>query len=524
MKRTSMKKTMCISAATLLSVMLGGCTTQKTADKPEGQMASEPAPAPKSHSWGYYSPRLGENEAATKMAFPTGDPKTSALLLHQVTPVQVNRGQDFDFSYHITNLTSANLQNVLVNMSSASNLDINNSAPKASNTSDGMTWAMGDFGPGETKVISMNGRADKVGIAGDCISVSYNNFLCATLNVVEPALALTKTATETALKCDTIVLRYVVKNTGTGCAENVVITDTLPAGMTLENGSGNVSIPVGQLCEGEARAFEARAQVSEPGTYSSPAMASADGDMSAKASETNTVVTAPELAVTAKCQSARYLGRNMTYSYTLENIGNGVASSATASATIPAGTTLVSASAGGVQSGSNVNWDLGNLSPDAKRDFSITVRAANAGDYSSAVTANASCADSVSDSCSTPVNGIPAILLEVVDIDDPIELGAQTTYVITVTNQGTAADTNIRVVAELPGEMSFVSGSGSTSVNASGSTLRFSPVATLAAGDEVSWRVVVRADGEGDVRFAIEMTSDELTSPVNETEATRLYK
>ncbi|MBL4590663.1 MAG: DUF11 domain-containing protein [Phycisphaerales bacterium] len=492
----------------------------------DGANTAEPAPAPAktSNTWGYYSPRLGDGEAAASMAFPTGDPKTSALLLHQVMPKQVNRGEDFDFSYHITNLTSASLQNVIVNMSSASNLSIGSSQPTASKSAGGMTWAMGDFGPGETKIITVNGRADKVGTAGDCISVSYNNFLCATLKVVEPALALTKTATATALKCDTIVLRYVVKNTGTGCAENVSITDTLPAGMTLSDGSRNVNIPVGQLCEGESKAYEVKAEVTKRGTYQSPASATADGGMRADASRTTTVITEPELAVTASCSSARYLGRNMTYSYTMKNIGNGVSSSSTASATIPAGTTLVSASDGGRQSGSNVVWDLGSMAPGAERSFSITVKAAVAGDYTSTVVGNASCAATVSDSCSTPVNGIPAILLEVVDIDDPIEIGAQTTYVITVTNQGTAADHNIRIVATLPGELTFVSGSGSTNVSASGNRVVTSPVGTLEAGAQVSWRLVVSANAPGDVRFAIEMTSDELTSPVNETEATRLYE
>ena len=52
----------------------------------------------------------------------------------------------------------------------------------------------------------------------------------------------------------------------------------------------------------------------------------------------------------------------------------------------------------------------------------------------------------------------------------------------------------------------------------------FSPLASLAPKAKAEWRVVVRAADEGDVRFAVEMTSDELTSPVRETEATNLYR
>ena len=44
------------------------------------------------------------------------------------------------------------------------------------------------------------------------------------------------------------------------------------------------------------------------------------------------------------------------------------------------------------------------------------------------------CAEAAA-SCETKVEGIPAILLEVIDLEDPIEVGAQTTYEIKVTNQ-----------------------------------------------------------------------------------------
>ena len=38
-----------------------------------------------------------------------------------------------------------------------------------------------------------------------------------------------------------------------------------------------------------------------------------------------------------------------------------------------------------------------------------------------------------------------------------------------------------------------------------------------------TYRITVKAKAEGDVRFAISMDSKALTSPVKETEATRLY-
>jgi len=513
-----------MGAGIVLGAMLTGCTTTNTVPE-ENNEAVHTESAPKSANlWGYYSPRLGENESASRMAFPTGDPKSSALLVHQVLPREVRKGQDFDFSYHITNLTDADLQNVMVMMNSSSNLSVSDSEPAGVSSDGTMSWAMGDIGAGQTKIISLSGSAEDVGIASDCITVSYNNFLCATLNVVEPALALTKTATAETLKCDMIVLRYMVKNSGSGAATNVVIKDTLPSGMSMSNGSKTVNIPVGTLAAGESKAFEVRAQASTTGEFESPAMATADGGLEADADATTTVVTAPKLAVGVECSESQFLGRNFTYNYSIENTGDGVANMTTASATIPSGTTVVRASNGGRVVGSNVVWDFGALNADASKSFSMTVAASTIGRYSSTVSGNASCADSVADGCTTEVKGIPAILLEVVDITDPVEVGQETTYVITVTNQGTAADSGIQIIGTLPAEQSFVSANGATTGSASGKTVTFAPSGSLAPGAQISWRITIRASAQADSRFRVEMTSDRLTSPVIETEATNLYK
>ncbi len=529
MKTRNASLTAMLAAGLFAGMSLVGCTQQQHTAPSASDPAPEAAPKeePKSASlWGHYRPRLGENEAASMMAFPTGDVATSAILLHQVMPKQVRRGQDFSYSYHVTNLTGADLQNVVVMLDSQNNIDVKSSNPAGSRTGDGMSWMVGDLPAGQTEIIEVVGSAERVGTASECISVSYNNFLCATTTVVEPALALTKTAPAQVLKCDQVCMRYVVRNTGSGPATDVVITDTLSDGLVLSNGSREVRIPVGTLAAGESKAFEVCAEATDTGTFGSPAAAMASGDLSADADRTNTVVVAPMLEISSECgPDRRFIGRNFTHTYTVRNSGNGVAGNTVASISIPSGASVVRTSAGGSVQGSRVVWDFGGLEAGQSREFSVTL--GGSGDprsYETTATVNADCADAVADRCSTELEGIPAILLEVIDVTDPVEVGTNTTYVITVTNQGSAPDTNVRVVATLPAQQSFVSASGATNVASAGKTLTFAPVGTLGVGQQAAWRIVVRADAQGDVRFRIEMTSDELTSPVIETEATNLYE
>ena len=48
------------------------------------------------------------------------------------------------------------------------------------------------------------------------------------------------------------------------------------------------------------------------------------------------------------------------------------------------------------------------------------------------------------------------------DTEDPVELGQQTVYVITIRNESNSATTNVRLKNDIPREMEFVSVEGAT--------------------------------------------------------------
>ncbi len=502
----------------------------KPAAKPAAR-AADPAPAapvvrrtaaPARNNCNY-SPDAGAGMGVAAMAFPTGDAGSSALMLHTVMPNQVRRGAEFGYEYHITNITGGTLQNVAVTLESQSNLDVISATPAAMSGAAGNTWAIGDLGPCETRVIRVTATANSTGTAGNCVSVSYNNSLCAVTQVVDPELTIAKTATPRVLRCDPITLTYEVCNPGTGVASGVVIRDTLPNGLTV-NGSRNIEIPVGDLAAGECATREVVAMAASTGEFCSPAAAASGEGLTANSGEPCTVVVAPSLEIACNARDRQYIGRNSQYEFTVSNNGDGVAANTVVNVSLPGGAEFVSGSNGAMPTGNTVAFQVGSLRPGASETVSVTLKARTAGDFRVGATASGNCAEPVSTQCETNFRGIPAILLEVVDLVDPVEVGTTTTYRITVTNQGSAADQNVRITCVLPDEQEFVNATGATSSTMSGKTVTFNPVATLAPGAQASWDLVVRATGEADVRFAVEMTSDSFTRPVRETESTNLYE
>ena len=114
-------------------------------------------------------------------------------------------------------------------------------------------------------------------------------------------------------------------------------------------------------------------------------------------------------------------------------------------------------------------------------------------------------------------------MIEVVDLNDPIEVGENETYEITILNQGTAALTHLNVTCALDASQGFVSGTGTSTVSAQGQVVTLRNVSRLGAKGAGHWRVTVKTLAVGDVRFAAELVCDQFREPIRETEATQQY-
>lgn len=498
--------------------LAAGCHTQ--------QQVREPEPRPEPVADCNYVPAVPAGMTLNSLAFPTGEPATSAVMLHEVRPREARVGQDYPVEIHVTNRTRGRLQNVIVKADNFQNLAVSSSTPTGTRGNDGsMSWMVGDVGPCETKVIKIMGKAAKTGNSADCLSVSYNNTLCAATAIVEPALIVTKQGPAEVTACDTITYRYEVKNTGTGVANNVHVKDALAAGMTTEGGANVVELDAGTLMAGQAKTATVNVKAGKTGRFESAASATGEGGLSAESAKVATVVKQPVLSLSSKCTGKAFLGRDLTYEFTVKNTGDTPSTNTMVSATVPVGSTFVSATMGGGMGGGGVMWNVGTLNPGEAKTVAMTVRPSTIGSYKSNATAMATCAAQVAADCQAGIEGIPAILVEVVDNPDPVAVGDETTYTIIVTNQGSSADSNVKVACTMPDGEQFVSAGGASMGSAQGQQVVFAPIATLAPKASVTFTVRIKAvKPAGDVRFMTDVSSDQFKTPIREMESTTLYQ
>jgi uncharacterized repeat protein (TIGR01451 family) len=220
----------------------------------------------------------------------------------------------------------------------------------------------------------------------------------------------------------------------------------------------------------------------------------------------------------------QYLGRPVAYEISVFNKGDGPAQNTIIEDIIPPGVTGIEATAGAQFSGSKLIWDLGTLEPNTSKKVRVSYTPAREGELMGSATASAYCAEPVTDSAKTTITGIAAARLDVIDLDDPVEVGGTTTYLVTVSNEGSAADANIRLVCTLDDKLQYVSSAGATAGALMGRTVSFSPLQTLEPKTKATWRIVVKGLQPGDVRFRVAMHTDQLALPIEEMEATHIYQ
>ena len=464
----------------------------------------------------------GQTAATNTTYYPGGSQTGAVLALDRVHPTEVRVNVQFEYKLQIRNLTSARVDNVVLMESIPSGFSVASISPEPKDkTGTTATWMIGSINPRETKTVTLTGAATGLGELRGCANVTFTTEFCSAIRVVEPALEVIKEAPAEVLVCDPIPYRVVVRNTGSGVAEEVRIDDQLPSGLTTAEGQTSVVMNAGTLQAGQAREFTFSVRASRTGVYTNNVVASERGGQRAEASATTRVVQ-PVLQVTKSCPSERLLKFPAKFEITVTNVGDAAARNTMLTDRFPAGLTFRGASDGGQLSGGLINWSLGTIEPGATRTVTVDALCNQKGEFRNTVVAKSYCSEASAE-CSMHVKGVPAILLEAIDVEDPIQVGQNITYVITILNQGTEVGTNVVIECEFPSEEDYVSAEGPTRHTASGKIVRFDPIPILAEKESQRYRVVGKGVGTGDVRFKVRLSSDQISPPVNEEESTHIY-
>ena len=516
-----------LSFAGLGCAMSPGVATNKSLE-PTAPLAA--APAEKAASVGLAAPApvaKPKNDGMVRgsIAYPTGDPKTSALILEKAVPAEVMTNKPYVYELTVSNVSAGKLENVVVNETLPAGLKLADQVEGATMAvaGDKVRFQVGSLEAGQKVTVRVPATATQTGAVTANTSVSYDSSLAMNIQVVQPALAMTTTLPGEAMRGSEVPLKVTVTNSGTGMARNVRLQDVLPDGMATLDGKPGFSVLLGDIASGEVKNVELPVKLSRHGAYTNTASATGDDGLRAEATAQVTA-RQPIFEVEKTGPKQQYVGVPYSYDIKITNKGDADARDVKVSDMLPAGLAVADVTDNGQLVDGKVFWRFANIAKGSTQVIRLTVKGTEPGTAYNAVNVQAEFAQAVNVSGETLLVGVPAVRMEVMDEADPVVVGSETAYTISVTNQGSAPATNIKLIGELESQMEYVSSKGATPGKMSDGKVAFEPLASLAPKQTATFRVVVKAKENADVRFKASMTSDQLGRPVDQVESTTFYR
>lgn len=239
-----------------------------------------------------------------------------------------------------------------------------------------------------------------------------------------------------------------IRNTGGADAENVTLTDQVPAGAqlistnpTAQQEGDRLVWRLGSIPAGATRTVEMRIEPTREGPLGSVARVTMDTAASA-----STVCTRPQLAVRMSAPRSVLLGEEQMVTIELHNPGTGAATNVMLSEDVPAALRH--------PAGAELEFEVGTLEPGETRRIDLRMTAAAAGRVQNLVTVVADGDLRAEESVEFEIVA-PSLA---VTIDGPKRryLESQASYTIGVDNPGTAPARDVRLVTQLPRGMEFV--------------------------------------------------------------------
>jgi uncharacterized repeat protein (TIGR01451 family) len=315
----------------------------------------------------------------------------------------------------------------------------------------------------------------------------------------------------------------IVSNPGTGMTTNVVVEAHVPEGLEHPRGE-RLILEIGTLAPGESRMVRLPMAAVKGGKQTVNIEARADANLNQSLARDINVI-APSLKVAVGGPSLRYIGRSAGYQVTVTNDGTSASNNVRVMHQLPQGFKFLRADKGGTFDAdqNSVGWFVGRLEAGESAVVQVELDATEPGNFAHHVTVMSDQGARATADFQTQVDGTASLVLEIVDGDDPIEVGAETSYEVRVRNEGTAAAKNVGVSCELPAAVALIGSKGPVEHIVESGVIVFKSLDHLDAGKTALYRITVQGKAPGNHRFRARLVSDSNEEPLIFEELTKFY-
>lgn len=450
-------------------------------------------------------------------------PQTPTITLHWIKQSDVNVGQECQCQLHVTNAGDVSARNVAIDAFFPSSVRVTETSPEPAESTDRLTWRFSELAPGEKQVMSIRMFPTQQGEVTTTAFVTFTAAASGLFRVTEPLLAVDVEGPAKVLVGDPASQIIRISNPGTGIATNITLEALVPQGLQHPRGE-RLAMEIGSLNPGETRVVRLALASAEGGDQVLEVQVSADAGLEEIRKKTILVVE-PSLAATITGPESRYVGHAARYTLTVANTGDVASNNVRALYRVPKGFQFLRA-AGGARFDAirgTVSWYVGRLAPGESIERTVFLTAAEEGNFSHTAAATSEHGATAETRLATHVEGTASLSVEIVERDDPVQVGVETAFEIRVQNDGSKPAQSVGLSIELPAGVKYQSARGPAEHIATNGLLVFKSIDRLDPGKTAIYRVYVLGTGAGNHRIRARVASDSIGEPLISEEMTKFF-
>lgn len=450
-------------------------------------------------------------------------PQTPSLVIQKFAPPEIQVGKSAKFAVQVRNVGGQTAENVVIRDEVPHGTRVVSTTPHATSDGNHLVWDLGALSTGEERTVEIELMPISEGEIGSVATVSQTAQASAKTRCTMPQLAIRMTAPGQVMIGQEQRVKIELRNPGTGDATGVMLLENVPENVKHAAGPA-LEFEIGTLRAGETREMELVLTAEKAGPVVNALTARADGNLQVQ-QQVEFEVIAPALQLSVEGPARRYLERPATYQVIVENPGTAPAHDIEIVTKLPKGMQFVKANNMGEYDAAThtVYWSLAQLPEGEKGSVELVAMPVEAGQQTLEIEGKAQQGLTDEVKQDVLVEGLAAIMFEVRDAEDPIEVGGETTYEIRVFNQGSKAATNVQVLVTLPPGIEAISASGESRHTVQAGGVVFEPLAQLAPKTDTLYRVQVKGVQPGDQRVTVQVSTDDISQPIRREESTRVF-
>jgi uncharacterized repeat protein (TIGR01451 family) len=447
-----------------------------------------------------------------------------SVSIETVAPGSTAYGQPVSYEIVVKNTGSVAVSHVRVDEEIGAGTKYVSAEPAGEINGDKVLWMLGALSAGEEKRIRVSVKPGNEGDLQTKPRVTYSVATAMVVRITRPNIVVTVTSPEAAQVGDETPLQIQVSNNGTGDASKVMLKAVLSDGLKHPEGN-DIQAVLNNLAPGQSQTVTLRVQAAMPGVQQCSLSAVCDGAAKTTA-QAKVDVRQPKLHLAVAGPAKCMVRAEPVFALEISNPGTSATEPVQVAAAFPEGLEFVSASDGGAfdPATRTVSWNLGPAAAGNKRNLTVKTKSSVAGNLAVRVVAQAGPKLSARGEAIIQAEGVPSLMFEVVDLEDPIEVGKETTYEIRITNTGTMHCTNVKLTAAMSDALTVGQVTATVPHKVVGQTLVFDSIGKLPVKENLTIRVKAKGTMPGDQRFKVQLSCDQLKQPVVKEESTSFFQ